>query len=443
MRQPQGDERSPKTVESAAVQRWRVVAPSVPVPGPPRRRDPRTMLAVGAGRLAAAMSQRFGAGSGAIIGGRVALLLQPRALRRLAQGRRVVMVTGTNGKTTTTHMVAEALRTQGEAVSNATGANMLDGHVAALMARPDAPYAALEVDELHLTWVTDEFEPDVIVLLNLSRDQLDRVGEIRSVEARLRQALRQAPDAHVIANADDPNIVSAAADHERVTWVSGGARWKRDALNCPRCGAFLADVEQQWRCDCGLARPPADFTVGPTGLTGPDGQYRELALTLPGQVNLVNATFALAAVLALGGRSEAVLRRIQGIEQADGRYGAVSLGGRTVRLLLAKNPASWLEMLDLVSTHQRPLILVVNSREADGFDVSWLWDIDFECLSGRSVTVAGERARDLAVRLRYAEVSCEVAESVETALAHLPGDVPDVLANYTAFRDLSAKSARS
>ncbi|WP_246195358.1 Mur ligase family protein [Halopolyspora algeriensis] len=399
-------------------------------------------MAFEVGKLAAGLSRRLGMGSGAIIGGRVAMALQPRALPYLGQGKQVVMITGTNGKTTTTQMVAEALRAAGETVSNATGANMLDGHVAALMRRPQAPYAALEVDELHLAQVTEQFEPAVIVLLNLTRDQLDRVGEIRTVEHSIRRALRQAPGAHVVANSDDPNVVSAAADHPNVTWVSGGGRWKDDALNCPRCGAFLQDVERDWQCACGLARPAADWTVDATGLIGPDGEHRDLSLRLPGQVNRVNAAFALSAALVLGGEAGAVLDRISGIEQANGRYGAVSLAGRTVRLLLAKNPASWLEMLDLVATHRRPLLLVLNSREADGHDVSWLWDIEFESLQDRAVTVSGDRALDLAVRLRYAGVRCEVASSVPAALAAMPQETPDVIANYTAFRDLFAKGVR-
>lgn len=417
-----------------------------PVPGEPAAKaDLRTTLAMDLGRLAGSMSRRLGIGSGAMIGGRLALSLQPKALRHLVAGKQVVMITGTNGKTTTTQMVAEALRTRGRAVSNATGANMLDGHVAALMTDPDAPFAALEVDELHLAQVTAQFEPAAIILLNLSRDQLDRVGEIRTVELSIRRALAQAPYAHVVANRDDPNIVSAAGDHRSVSWVSGGVRWKHDALNCPRCGAFIEDTDSAWRCACGLERPEADWTVTDTGLIGPDGMPRALQLRLPGHVNRINAAFALAAALRLGCDQEAVLRRIGTIEQASGRYGSVELAGRTVRLLLAKNPASWLEMLDLVSGHRRPLFLVVNSREADGYDVSWLWDIEFEVLRGRSVTVAGDRALDLAVRLRYADVQCEVADSVEEALGADSGDaseVPEVIANYTAFRDLFAKSAR-
>ena len=425
--------------DPAQQQRWQVVAPR---PSHLHRHDLRTALAVDAGRFAAALSRRLGAGSGGMIGGRVAMTVQPRVLQRLAVGRQIAMVTGTNGKTTTTQMVAEALRSQAPAVSNATGANMLDGHVAALMTRLDAPFAALEVDELHLAQVTARFGPAVIVLLNLSRDQLDRVGEIRTVEASMRRALAQAPDAHVVANRDDPNIVSAAFDHPHVTWVSGGARWKDDAVNCPRCGAYLGDGDLPWTCGCGLYRPEAHWTVLADGLRGPDGVVHPVSLSLPGHVNRINAAFALAAALELGCDGDRALERIQRVSQASGRYSTVRLADRDVRLLLAKNPASWLEMLDLVSGHDRPLVLSVNSREADGHDVSWLWDIDFEPLRGRTVTVTGDRALDLAVRLRYAGVRCEVADSVEAGVSAADGEVPDVIANYTAFRDLFARSVR-
>ncbi|MGW1675932.1 MurT ligase domain-containing protein [Saccharopolyspora sp. NPDC002376] len=422
-------------------QQWRVVpAPVQPPHRSGHRLDLRTTIAIDLGRLASSMSRRLGLGSGAMIGGRLALSLQPQALRRLVAGRRVVMVTGTNGKTTTTRMVAEALRSRAPAVSNATGANMLDGHVAALMTRPSAPFAALEVDELHLAQVTAQFEPAVILLLNLSRDQLDRVGEIRTVAESLRRALARAPGAHVIANRDDPNIVFAAADHPSVTWISGGARWKGDALNCPRCGAFLGDADQDWRCTCGLSRPEADWTATTEAAVASDGTRCALDLALPGQVNRVNATFALAAAEHLGCDQGAAVQRIQQITEAAGRYGTVQLAGRAVRLLLAKNPASWLEMLDLASTEQHPLVLMVNSREADGYDVSWLWDVDFELLGDRPVRVAGDRALDLAVRLHYAGVPATVSTSVDDALAGTDDGVPDVIANYTAFRDLVARS---
>lgn len=426
-------------------QSWQVVPgapPQPPKPVTPQRLGVRTAAAVRLGRFATALSRRLRLGNGGMIGGRVALKIQPRSLARLAQGRQVVLVTGTNGKTTTTQMVAEALRAQGPTVSNATGANMPDGHVAALMDEPEAPFAALEVDELHLVQVTAQFEPAAIVLLNLSRDQLDRVGEVRTVAASLRRALAQAPGAKVIANRDDPNIVFAAAEHPGVVWVSGGARWKDDALNCPNCGAFIGDLDRDWRCACGLARPAAGWTVTGSTACQADGSHIELALSLPGHVNRVNATFALATALELGGDARAALGRVRRITSAAGRYDIVRVGGRRVRLLLAKNPASWLEMLDLVAGNDRPLVLVVNSREADGHDVSWLWDVDFELLRGRPVQAAGDRALDLAVRLRYAQVPATVASTVEVALGGIDGGTPDVIANYTAFRDLLTRSRR-
>ncbi|MEU6132991.1 MurT ligase domain-containing protein [Saccharopolyspora sp. NPDC047091] len=424
--------------DPAAATPWRTIAPPH-IGAPATGRPLRTTLAVGAGRAVAGMSRRLRLGSGGMIGGRLALSLQPGLLGRLAAGRRIVMITGTNGKTTTTALVAEALRTRGTATSNVTGANMLDGHVAALMTDLSAPFAALEVDELHLAQVTAEFAPSVIVLLNLSRDQMDRVGEIRTVQRSLRAALERVPHTRVVANRDDPNIVSVAADHPAVTWVSGGARWMHDSLNCPRCGAHIADLDGPWRCTCGLARPEADWTVTADAVLGPDGWARELSLQLPGHVNRINATFAVAAAAELGCDPDRVLTRITDLRQASGRYATVLLDDRVVRLLLAKNPASWLEMLDLVSGHDRPLVLAVNSREADGYDVSWLWDVDFDSLRGRSVLVTGERGLDLAVRLRYAGVRCDVVGTAQEALGR-SGAEPDVIANYTAFRDLLARS---
>ncbi|GAB2671862.1 MurT ligase domain-containing protein [Saccharopolyspora gloriosae] len=438
-REAEGPPTSPDpSAPTEPISPWRVIAP--PRPAPPAPGGPlRTSLALGAGRVVASMSRRLRLGSGGMIGGRLALSLQPGLLAKLAAGRRIVMITGTNGKTTTTALVAEALRSRGAATSNVTGANMLDGHVAALMTDLSAPFAALEVDELHLAQVTAEFAPSVILLLNLSRDQMDRVGEIRTVQRSLRTALERAPQTRVVANRDDPNIVSIGAGHPSVTWVSGGARWTHDALNCPRCGAFLTDLDGPWHCECGLSRPDADWTVTETGVIGPDGVEHPLDLALPGHVNRINATFAVAAAAELGCDPAEVLRRVADLRQASGRYSTVLLDDRVVRLLLAKNPASWLEMLDLVSGHDRPLILAVNSREADGYDVSWLWDVDFEALRGRSVLVTGDRGLDLAVRLRYAGVSCEVTATAQDALVR-SGPEPDVVANYTAFRDLLARS---
>ena len=179
-------------------------------------------VAVRAGLVASRVSRRVGLGAGSIIGGRVTLLLDPGALSGLAVGRRVVLVSGTNGKTTTSHLLAAALRTSGAVAHNATGSNMADGAVAALAAAGDAEYAVLEVDEWHLAAVARAVQPAVVVLLNLTRDQLDRGTEVRAVAAAVGAALTGLPRTLVVANADDPMVVWAAGD--AAPGVVGGGR---------------------------------------------------------------------------------------------------------------------------------------------------------------------------------------------------------------------------
>lgn len=412
--------------------------------GTPTRRTRhgmRTRAALLAGRLASTASRLTGRGRGAMIGGRIARRVDPTVLRRLAADRDVVLVTGTNGKTTTTLMISEALRAISPVASNSTGANMPDGHVAALMTAPPGRFAALEVDELHLGQVAAQVNPKVLVLLNLSRDQMDRVGEIRHVETHLREVVENHPDAVVVANADDPYIVSAASGAKQVRWVAGGSRWKDDALSCPRCGRYLEVSAAGWACECGLAKPTAGWSVRDDDLLLPDGTTFTLDLRLPGAVNRSNAAVAVAATSALGADVHTSLDRISRIDSADGRYQRATIGGRTTRLLLAKNPASWAEMLDMVGAEvDRPLVLAVNSQEPDGFDVSWLWDVPFEQIQGRVVVATGERAEDVSLRLRYAGVQYVVdSDPVAAVRSAPPGDV-EILANYSAFRDYLRRS---
>ena len=182
----------------------------------------------------------MGLGAGSIIGGRVTLLLDPGALSGLAIGRRIVVVSGTNGKTTTSHLLAAALRTSGRVAHNATGSNMADGAVAALAAAAHAEYAVLEVDEWHLAAVARAVQPAVVVLLNLTRDQLDRGSEVRAVATAVGAALAGLPRTLVVANVDDPMVVWAAGNAARVCWVAAGAGWleiRRPARGAARCCA--------------------------------------------------------------------------------------------------------------------------------------------------------------------------------------------------------------
>ena len=181
-----------------------------------------------------------------MIGGLVAMTLDKSILRQLGEGRRTVVVTGTNGKSTTTRMTAAALGTLGPVATNAEGANMDAGLVAALAGARDASLAALEVDEMHVPHVADAVDPAVIVLLNLSRDQLDRVGEINHIERTLRGGLARHPSTVVVANCDDVLMTSAAYDSPHVVWVAAGGGWANDSVSCPRSGEIIVRDGDHW-----------------------------------------------------------------------------------------------------------------------------------------------------------------------------------------------------
>ncbi|MBB2940119.1 UDP-N-acetylmuramyl tripeptide synthase [Amycolatopsis bartoniae] len=398
----------------------------------------RTRLAVTGARLAAAVSRGFGAGDGGMIGGLVALKLDPAALRRLGHGRVVVLVTGTNGKTTTALMLSRILESRGPVALNADGANMPAGVAAALAARPDAPVAVLEVDENYVPYVAEQLRPACLVLLNLSRDQLDRTGEVRALERELRAAVSRLPETTVVANCDDPLIASVGAASERPVWVAAGQGWHADALACARCGQAVRREGADWDCVCGLARPVPGWTLDGDVLTTADGHELTLGLRLPGRANAANAAAAVAAAAQLGVTPLAAVARLRSIGDVAGRYRRTAVGAHAARLLLAKNPAGWRETLPLLDP-RAPVVIAVNSREADGRDVSWLWDVPFEQLRGRPVVATGERASDLAVRLLYAEVPHTTSRDPLAALADLPPGPVELVANYTAFRNLKRR----
>ena len=404
-------------------------------PLPVRRPPLRTAVAVRAGRATAWLSRTTGRGAGGIIGGRVTLALDPHALRKLTRDRRVVIVTGTNGKTTTTAMTALILRQLAEVATNADGANMPDGLVAALCAVPAAPFAVLEVDEPYVPAVIDSTDPAALVLLNFSRDQLDRVGEVSHLDAKLRAALRRHPGCTVIANADDPVVVSAVGEANPTEWVSGDALWLHDSTTCPRCARVLRRDGRQWRCACGLARPAPAWTVNDTELHH-DGARLPFSVQLPGRFNRFNAATALAAAGALGAELEPAMTVLSAMTPVGGRFATVAFAGRQLRFLLAKNPAGATENLIMLSASDTPVVVAINGREADGRDLSWLWDVPFEELAGRTVIATGERAQDLSVRLSYADVEHETVLRPLDALRAAPPGTVEVFANYTAFRDL-------
>ncbi|MCC3316385.1 Mur ligase family protein [Nocardia africana] len=398
----------------------------------------RGRLALRAAAAASWASQKAGRGKGSMIGGLIALQIAPDIMTQLGRDRRTVLVTGTNGKSTTTRMTAAALAELGRVVTQADGANMDAGIVAALSVDRTAPLAAIEVDELHLPHVADALNPAAVVLLNLSRDQLDRVGEINMIERKLREGMARHPDTVLIANCDDVLITSIAYDHPNVVWVSAGSGWAVDATSCPRSGEPIVWEGNHWRSTgADFRRPEPQWWVDAEYLCGPDGLKLPLHLALPGRANRGNAAQAVAAAVALGGHAETAAQAAGTVREIAGRYRTVQVGEHSARLLLAKNPAGWQEALSMIDPDATGLVIAVNGQVPDGEDLSWLWDVRFEHFEGTQVVAAGERATDLGVRLTYAGVEHTTVPNPLRAIASCPPGRVEVLANYTAFRDLN------
>lgn len=402
-------------------------------------------MAARLGLAVSGVSRRLGRGGGSVIGGRAILAVDPQALGRLAAGRSIALVSGTNGKTTTTSLLVAALGGPGSVVTNFLGANLPPGLTSALAGGDPARPAVLEVDEAWLARVVASTRPRAVALLNLSRDQLDRNNEVRTLASRWRQVFVDWPDVTAVANADDPLVAWGAGLARNVVWVGAGQPWIDDAGGCPRCGGridFGHAALSGWSCqDCDLARPELDVRLEGRSVVWADGRTVTLELQLPGRANRANAAMALATAQVLGAEPAEAAGALAGLTEVVGRYAVVHSGGVQARLLLAKNPAGWLEVFDFLRPAPLPVVVAINARIADGRDPSWLWDVPFERLRGRLVVATGERSRDLAVRLRYAEVDHVHEPDLVQALSLAGGPEVDVVANYTSFQQLRTRLA--
>ncbi|HEY4599481.1 MurT ligase domain-containing protein [Corynebacterium sp.] len=407
----------------------------------------RSRIACQAAVLATWASQKTGRGAGGMIGGLIANAIDPNLLAQLGQGRPTVLVTGTNGKSTTTRMLAHALASRYSVATNEGGDNMDAGVISALLAGRDKDVVALEVDELHVPNIAEKLDADVLILLNLTRDQLDRVGEINKIERALRACVEARPNMTVIANCDDVQVTSVAWDAPNVVWVSAGAGFVGDSTSCPRTGGHIVRTEDDWYAVKKLPdgrefrRPEPTWWVDKDGL-GYAGKTLPMNLQLPGRANRGNAAQAIAAAVVMDVPVTDALRAAEEVTDVAGRYSLVEFEGRTLRLMLAKNPAGWQEALSMIDRDVDSVVIAVNGQVADGQDLSWIWDVRFEDFEGQQVLAAGERGTDLAVRLGYAGVRHTlIKDTVDAVLACPPGRV-EVLANYTAFRDLKRELER-
>jgi lipid II isoglutaminyl synthase (glutamine-hydrolysing) len=286
-------------------------------------------------------------------------------------------------------------------------------------------------------------------LLNLSRDQLDRVNEVRMVAGRWREAIAATPKAVVVANADDPLVVWAAGGgieaepgegaeaDKRVRYVAVGELWREDARGCPACGGRIALGDNgAWSCSCGFSRPELYARLTAGGLETKNGRVVPISLSLPARCNRANAAMAAVAAGVLGTDEAVALEAMTGVSEVEGRFSRISSDGVEARLLLAKNPAGWAELLDLLEDSESPVVVGINARIADGQDPSWLWDVPFERLEGRRLVATGERAADLGVRLKYAGVEHVVVRDQVAALSAAGSAQVEYVGNYTAFQQL-------
>jgi UDP-N-acetylmuramyl tripeptide synthase len=402
--------------------------------------DPLRSAAIVAGKTTASATRMLGLGGGTSLPGLVAERVHPGTARELAERvtEGFVVVTGTNGKTTTTKMLAGALTRDGHHVlTNESGSNLHRGITSSLVGRSDllgralgdADVAVLEVDEASVPGVMADVLPHMAVVTNFVRDQLDRYGEVDTIVRVVGEALAAHPGMTTVLNADDPYVYSLARYARGPVVFYGlddpGVHNRRDplleAMYCPCCGHELDFAVRyfghsgDWRCpNCALHRPGLDFAATDIALTPRSSSFRirgaaesmPVRLPIPALYNVYNALAAATAARAAGASSSATGEELCDYRAAFGRMETLRVDGRDVMLLLSKNPVAARQALAAVMVDDRPkhLALALNDNFADGRDISWIWDVDFEDfdLSRCFVVATGTRAYDMAVRLKYA-----------------------------------------
>ncbi|MGA8336788.1 MAG: Mur ligase family protein [Solirubrobacteraceae bacterium] len=447
-----------------------------------------TMLGakIAAARAVGELARRAGRGGGTSLPGKVLMALEPGAISELSARlpRGSVVISATNGKTTTAAMVASVLRQAGvPVVHNRAGANMAGGVASTLLAaargggRIDGELGLFEIDEFWLDQVTPKLHPRGILLGNLFRDQLDRYGELETIADRWAAMTASiGPSARLVLNADDPLIADLGRDAANVTYfgiedpsvATPEMQHASDSKHCRRCGAayvydaiYLGHLGRYYCPSCGQRRPAPSVAAERISLDGTRRSSFELTtpvgnatveLPLPGLYNVYNALGAAALCIGLELPLTAVAAGLRDVQAAFGRAERIAIGDVELQVLLIKNPAGANEILrTLVLEHEElDVLAILNDRVADGRDVSWVWDADFEMLAGRvrRVTCAGTRAAELAVRLKYAgvpddrlHVTPSLPAALDEALAAVESGHLYALPTYTAMLELRQELA--
>jgi lipid II isoglutaminyl synthase (glutamine-hydrolysing) len=443
----------------------------------------RKTAAVVAGKATGTLSRFTGRGGGTTLPGDVARMIDPKILTRLTQDltQGSIVITGTNGKTTTARLVSWLLEGAGHrVVANRAGANLIYGVTAAALNRAGADgqlkadWGVFEIDEASLPRAVDEIQPKTTLVLNLFRDQLDRYGELESIAKKIELALNSAPEeAHVVLNADDPRVAEIGLSLSRqplwfglqdTSVATKTLPHAADARTCPKCGSSLifdavyVGHDGVYHCPNGhFERPKPQIAATNIKLGGFDTlamtiDSTQIEMPLGGLYNCYNVLAAYAAARSVGLDGAYIADRLRTFKAAFGRQERVEFRGRHLILVLSKNPAGFNETVRTAVrlAGGKSFIIGLNDRKADGTDVSWIWDVDFEMLKdGAEVVIpAGVRAHDLAVRLKYAGVTAEEPQTEPGKALDLlikrtsEGDTAYLLCTYTAMLDLRAELVR-
>lgn len=435
-------------------------------------------------KTAGQLSRVLGRGGGTSIPGTLLMKLRPRTLQEMARelDEGIVVISATNGKTTTTRMISNIAQKSGLSyVTNASGANLTGGIASALLEKnPEDSFGIFEIDEAALPDLVNQLEPTIIILMNLFRDQLDRYGELETTLLKWAEMIRTLPaTTKLLINADDPALAYLGALHTNVEFFGVGETQygsseiphAADSLYCQKCdGALLfsqTTIGQMghWKCQkCDLERPEPSYTATAITLKELKGaefkvttalSTTDIHLPLAGLHNIYNALVACAVCATVNISSSHIQEGLGSMRAAFGRNEVIDYQGLELLLLLAKNPAGANQNLKTVLLSQGKIHLAVllNDRTADGQDVSWIWDVDYEMIFDRiaSLSIGGDRAYDMALRFYYSGFPLDqihIATKVKDLLSHLPtvagsnGKVI-IMPTYTAMLDLRSELSKA
>lgn len=438
-------------------------------------------IAILMGKLALFAVRVFKIGSGTTFPGLLAEKIDPNIIRKLSEKVKygVVIVTGTNGKTTTAKMLVETFSEEGYTVlHNPSGSNLTRGIASALIqsvnilgTRLEADVAVFEIDEATMPEATTKLRPEVVLVTNLFRDQLDRYGELDKTTAIIGNSLRGFADTTVILNADDPLVSSLSAYAEGKVLYYGiedknlktDSEMAMDSKDCIHCGHELVYENRylshlgKWSCaNCKKNRPIPDFTSSDIKIMPLKSDFTlnlgkesvNIDMPIPGLYNIYNALAAASVATALAVGVPAISHSLRHCEAAFGRMELIEVDGKKIMMLLVKNPTGATQALSAIYSDgkSKKIGLVLNDNFADGTDVSWIWDIDFEYfkLNGSKFITSGIRGEDMALRLKYAGINCDDCHldknpiSATKKLAKLLGknEIGYILPTYTAMVEI-------